>query len=229
MSDRGATSTSTRIRWWGFALFALVSAVHVGALVFGTDVIVYPTKLLLMPTLAAAVLWARPQRPGLAAVLLVGIGLSWFGDGAAFFFPFAADELPFMLLCFGLAHLAYIWLFLRLPRAHRVPAWTVVYAVWWVGMLLVLLPWLGALTIAVAAYGLVLGATATLSTRGGAIAAAGGAFFLASDTILALQLFTPDLLPDALTAPVVMLTYTIGQGLIACGVVRHLTPERSGS
>jgi uncharacterized membrane protein YhhN len=93
-----------------------------------------------------------------------------------------------------------------------------VYAVWWVALLLVLWPRLGALSIAVAAYGLVLGGTAALATRCHPLVVWGGAFFLASDTILAFRIFVPDAMPPW-TSPLVMLTYTVGQGLIAAGAI----------
>lgn len=222
-----------RTRWWGFALYALASAVHLVTLLIGPADLVYPTKLALMPALALAALWALRGGPrdmartrtaiAAASVLLVAIAFSWLGDGAAFFFPFASDELPFMLLCFGLAHLAYIVLFLRLLPRRPLAPWTLVYAVWWGVMLAVLWPHLGALTIAVALYGLILGGTAVAATRGSAITAVGGAFFLVSDTILALRLFFPG--GDALGDGWVMLAYTIGQGLLVYGVVRLIRSE----
>ena len=67
-------------------------------------------------------------------------------------------------------------------------------------------------------YGLVLGGTAVAASRCHPLVAAGGAFFLASDTILAFRLFMPDAMPDW-TSPLVMLTYCLGQGLIAAGVI----------
>ncbi|WP_448388760.1 lysoplasmalogenase family protein [Microbacterium aurum] len=219
-----------RTRWWGFGLYALVSAIHIVSGVVGPDVIVFPTKLMLMPALAIAALWAlrgsfdASTATRAASVLFVALAFSWLGDGAGFFFPFLDDELPAMLLCFGLAHLAYILLFLRFLPRRPVPRWTLVYAAWWVLMVAVLWPSLGALAIAVALYGLVLGGTAVAATRGGAITTAGGAFFLASDTILALRLFLPDQ-TGLLAGPWVMLTYTIGQGLLAYGIVRLLREE----
>ena len=125
-----------------------------------------------------------------------------------------------MLLCFGLAHLAYIALFARLPGARRVPLWTTVYAAWWIGMLILLWPHLGALQGAVAVYGLVLGGTAAMSARAGVLTAVGGAFFLASDTLLALRLFLPGV-SESLAGPWIMATYTIGQGLLAWGILRR--------
>ncbi|WP_454129978.1 lysoplasmalogenase family protein [Microbacterium aurum] len=219
-----------RTRWWGFGLYALVSAIHIVSGVVGPDVIVFPTKLMLMPALAIAALWAlrgsfdTSTATRAASVLFVALAFSWLGDGAGFFFPFLDDELPAMLLCFGLAHLAYILLFLRFLPRRAVPRWTLIYAAWWVLMVAVLWPSLGALAIAVALYGLVLGGTAVAATRGGAITTAGGAFFLASDTILALRLFLPDQ-TGLLAGPWVMLTYTIGQGLLAYGIVRLLREE----
>lgn len=208
--------------WWGFALFALVSAVHVGALVADAEPIVYPTKLILMPALALAALWALrgTGRRTVTVWLLAAIALSWLGDGAGFFFPFA-PTLPMMLLCFGLAHIAYMVLFLR-HGSKPIPPWTAAYALWWTAMLAVLWPHLGPLQLAVAIYGLVLGGTAALSARGGAITAVGGAFFLTSDTILAMRLFLPDEIAALFDGGWVMLTYTIGQGLIAWGIVRRV-------
>ena len=224
------TALRRRTRLWGFGLYAAVALVHVLTIVFSLDAAIYPTKLALMPALALAVVWAAPQAapradwPPVLTLLILALAFSWLGDGAAFFFPFFDDELPMMLLCFGIAHLLYIAIFMRHVRG-RVPAWTLVYVLWWAGMLWVLWPHLGALTIAVAVYGIVLGGTAAVSARGGALTALGGAFFLASDTILSLRLFVPGALSEAVGGPWVMITYTIGQGLLAYGIVR-LTARR---
>ncbi|RZI78850.1 MAG: lysoplasmalogenase [Microbacterium sp.] len=191
-----------------------------------------------MPALALAVLWAflgnsdtggaREPAPRRVIVLLVAaIAFSWFGDGASFFFPMFDDELPAMLLCFGVAHLLYIWLFVRPLARRRVPIWTLAYAVWWGVMIAVLWTHLGALLVPVMVYGLVLGGTAVAATRGGAITAIGGAFFLASDTILAFRLFLPGG-SESLAGPWIMLTYTIGQGLLAYGIMR-LHPDRAAA
>lgn len=205
--------------WWGFVPYAAVSLVHVVALLFEADAVAAPTKLLLMPLLALAVLWAgRGTGSGAPFVLLLGaIAFSWLGDGAGSFFP-GAPELPLMLGFFALAHVAYIWLFWRLLAVRPLPWWTVVYALWWIVLVAVLWPLLGGLAIAVAAYGLVLGGTAAAAARCHPLVAWGGALFLTSDSILAFRLFLPDAMPGW-TSPLVMLTYCLGQGLIAAGVV----------
>lgn len=227
-AQRTPASATSMTRWWGFWLYAALSAFHVGAIILshlhpGDDALVYPSKLLLMPALAFAASWALRGTAWSAAatVLLLAIGFSWLGDGAGFFFPFT-DKLPPMLACFGIAHLLYIWLFVRPVARRPVPMWSVIYGTWWIVMVLVLWPHLGVLAVAVAAYGLVLGGTAVVSTRGSAITAVGGVFFLASDSILAVRLFLEDALPAQLSGPGVMTTYTLGQGLLVFGIVRLL-------
>ena len=203
---------------WAFTPFVVVSLLHVVLLSMDSP-LAGPTKLLLMPMLAIPVLVsARRLAPRATLLLLVGALLfSWLGDGAGSFFP-TAPELPLMLLFFGIAHVAYIVLFARHLSTRRMPWWALVYAAWWIAMILFLGPHTGGLLVAVALYGLVLGGTAAFSARCSPVVAVGGAFFLASDTLLAFRLFLPDSLPPW-SSPAVMLTYTLGQGLIVAGAL----------
>lgn len=178
-----------------------------------------------------------------AALLLLALAFSWLGDGAGLFFPFFGAELPPMLICFGFAHLLYIALFTRglrdtrprragdtgagdaAPARRRLPRWTLVYAVWWIVMIVLLWPHLGALAVGVAVYGLVLAGTAAAAALGSRATALGGLLFLASDTLLALRLFLPG--ADAVIGDVaVMSTYGLGQGLLAAGTVALLRARR---
>jgi hypothetical protein len=211
---------------WAFLPYAVVSVLHVVLLTVDSP-LAGPTKLLLMPLLAVPVLVAAPRLHPRAAVVLMlaAVVFSWLGDGAGALFP-GAPELPLMLLFFGIAHAAYILLFARHLARRRMPWWALVYAAWWLAMMLLLGPHTGGLLLAVAVYGLVLGGTAAFSTRCHPLVAVGGAFFLASDTILAFRLFLPDGLP-AWSNPAIMLTYTLGQGLIIAGALvtlRRRTP-----
>ena len=176
-------------------------------------------------------------------LLLLALAFSWLGDGAGLFFPFFGAELPPMLICFGFAHLLYIALFTRglrdtrprraddtgagdaAPARRRLPRWTLVYAVWWIVMIVLLWPHLGALAVGVAAYGLVLAGTAAAAALGSRATALGGLLFVASDTLLALRLFLPG--ADAVIGDVaVMSTYGLGQGLLAAGTVALLRARR---
>lgn len=207
---------------WPFAPYAVVSLVHVVAIALKSPLVV-PTKMLLMPLLAFAVVlaWRRIAPRPAALLLILALLFSWLGDEAGVFFPFG-PELPLMLGFFGIAHVLYIVLFLRHMKVRRLPIWTIVFVLWWLLMIVVLGPHTGSLLIAVAAYGIVLAGTAATSARCHPIVTIGGAFFLASDSILAFRLFLPDAMPFW-TSPAVMITYTIGQGLIIAGALRTLT------
>lgn len=203
---------------WTFIPYITVSAIHVALLALESPA-AGPSKLVLMPLLAIPVLMSmRTIRSRAAlALLFAAIAFSWLGDSAGAFFP-DAPEVPLMLLFFGIAHLAYIALFMRHLAARRMPWWALVYAAWWIAMLVFLGPHTGGLLIAVGVYGLILGATAAVSTRCHPIVTIGGAFFLTSDTLLALRLFLPDSLPTWSNSAI-MATYTIGQGLIIAGAL----------
>lgn len=214
-----------------FLPYALASAVHVVLLTAGHP-LAGPTKLILMPLLAVAVLWAsasiRPWPRKVLLILVFAVLMSWLGDGAGAFFP-TLPELPMMLLCFGVAHLAYMWLFWRSTAVvvrRRLPLWAALYGVWWIVLVAVIGPATGALLVPVMIYGVVLGGTAALSARCGPVIAWGGFWFLVSDTILAFRLFLPELLPDW-AGGAVMLTYCLGQGLIAFGVVSRVVHTHS--
>ena len=201
--------------------YMVLSVVHVSAIALDSP-LAPPTKLWLMPLLALPVAAAAPRlRPrAVVALLLAALLFSWLGDSAGAFFP-TLPELPLMLGFFGIAHIGYIVLFLRFARIRRLPWWTLVYIAWWMGMLSILGPHTGGLFPAVAAYGLVLAGTAATAARCHPIVTIGGAFFLASDSILAFRLFLPEALPGWMS-PAVMITYTIGQGLIVWGVLHTL-------
>ena len=226
---------------FAFGPYVIVSVVHVIAL-FMHHELAPPTKLLLMPLLAfGAVIslvtaerdtsWHTAKRRVAvvtSAILLFGILTSWLGDGSATFFPMFDDELPMMLLCFGLAHLAYMWIFAMAPEIrtrNRLPKPVIGYGVLYVALIAVLLPHTGILAVPVIIYGLVLVGTAALSTLVSPVVAWGGFWFLMSDAILSLRIFVPEIMPQW-TSGVVMLTYTLGQLLIAVGVTRRIVATR---
>lgn len=218
---------STRIRALvPFIPYLVVSIVHVVAR-FLEHPIDGPTKLMLMPALALGVIWAsatiKPWPRGVIALLVVSILFSWLGDGAAVFFPMFTDELPMMLLCFGLAHVGYLILMWRARgvAVNRIPVWAPIYALAYAALILVLMPHTGSLTFPVMIYGLLLAGTAAMASRCGPVIAWGGAWFLVSDAILSLRIFLPETMPDW-TSGMVMLTYTLGQGLIAAGIIAAL-------
>ncbi|MFF6998724.1 lysoplasmalogenase [Streptomyces sp. NPDC008313] len=191
--------------------FALLAAVDLTSLAAGSEPGHLVAKPLLMPLLATYAAMCRAPRL-LVAALLCG----WGGDLLLLF-----DAQPAFLAgmaSFAAGHVCYLLLFARsAPRARGALlascyalALVVTVALLWSG-----LP--GGLRAPVAGYSLLLTAMAHRATRLGVTAAAGGALFMLSDTLIATgvaglpQLPRPDLW--------VMLTYTAAQYLLVSGVL----------
>ncbi|MEU9733619.1 lysoplasmalogenase [Streptomyces sp. NPDC048002] len=193
--------------------FGLAATVDLGSLAAGFDAGHTVAKPLLMPLLAGyAALSGAPRI--LVAALLFG----WGGDVALLF-----DAEPAFLLgmaSFAAGHVCYLLLF-RAPGTHRafpflcysLALTTTVASLW---------PDLPAdLRIPVAGYSLLLTAMAyRAGARFGAVAGAGGALFLLSDTLIAAGVAEwpepprPDLW--------IMLTYIAAQFLLVHGSLRAL-------
>ncbi|SIO16813.1 lysoplasmalogenase [Agromyces cerinus] len=208
-----------------FAPFLVASALHLVLLYLGPAWSVTATKALLMPLLALAVVLLVPPFRAPVPLLLSGIAFSWGGD-VLLSFPgdgwFAAGLGSFLL-----AHVAYIVLFLRMPRARRhPPAWSYVYWAWMIVVLGLLLPHAGALAAPIVLYAAAIGTMAMCASMHGRWIVLGGAFFVASDSVLALGRFLPGY-EFAAHDFVVMSTYLAAQGLIALGVVAAVRSGRA--
>lgn len=206
-----------------FLPYVVISIVHCVLIIFQLPGSGFATKQLLMPALALAAIWSvwrvRPWPRSAMVLILLALVASWVGDGAGLFFR-GLPTLPIMILFFAVAHIAYIVLFWRAPdmnAAKRVPRWALIYAGWWVATLALVGPHAGALFVPLAIYGVVLGLTAALSPKLSKTVAWGGAFFLVSDTLIALKEFMG--LPQLVSDLVIMPTYTLGQGLIVFGAI----------
>lgn len=203
--------------------FAGVALVHLVAQLTGAGVVADTTQVVLMP-LMAAVLWCETSSPRarLVSLSLVALGMSWLGDSA----PKAANGDAAFLVMIGfflLAQLAYIAAFLPFRRrsvlhVHRVRLLAYVGAV--AVLVLACAAGAGALFVPVLVYGACLGAMAVLSTGVDRLTAVGGALFLVSDGLIALDAFV-----DGFGLPaqdfVVMATYLAAQALIVAGVLRQ--------
>lgn len=218
-------TSSTRTTIAAFAPYVVVAAAHLVILYTGPGWAITATKALLMPLLVLAVVVAgRPLTGATVRYLVLAIAFSWAGD-VALSFP---GPIAFVvgLGCFLGAHVVYIGVFVRMPRAKRLPpAWTLVYAAWYAVFLALLGPHTGALLVPVALYGLVLAAMAATAGWHGPLVAVGGALFVLSDSVLGLGRFLPGY-DFALHDLVVMSSYLAAQGLIAAGVLRMLRMER---
>lgn len=201
-----------------FTPYAVVGILHIGALALDLVALSTFTKPLLMPLVLAGLLFALPRwRTQVALLASLAILFSWAGDVALA----STGELAFLvgLGFFLLAHIAYLVVFLRKLRMVKLPTLAIVYALWWLGLVVVLAPHLGSLLIPVAVYGLVLGAMGALALRCDIRIAVGGALFVISDTLLGLDRFLPGFDLWQVHA-LILATYIGAQGLIALGIVR---------
>ncbi|WP_019136976.1 lysoplasmalogenase [Cellulomonas massiliensis] len=217
---------STAARCWA-AAFVVVALVQVSAELAHADALARVTQWMVMPLLAAALAtatrWPRGRR---VTGALVALGFSWLGD----LLPSFAGGSAFLTMvgCFLLAQVAYVVAFLpdvRRSVVHRRPAALVGYALALVLLVGLCAPHAGPLLVPVAVYGGVLTAMAVLSTGVSRLAGVGGAVFLLSDALIALDAFVPGW---ALPAQGfwVMSTYCLGQALLAAGVARRHAGER---
>ena len=192
----------------------VVGLVHLGAILLSLPDVVEWTKPLLMPALAIGLIWAAPERRSPAVLLgVIALLFSWVGDVTLRWFVVG-------LVFFLLAHIAYLVLFVTRLAERRMQWWAAAYAVWLVVLLTILGASTGSLLIPVIAYGTVLCVMAAFASRCNRWVAWGGALFVASDSILAINKFLPDAgipLADFL----IMVTYIAAQTLIVWGLLRH--------
>lgn len=210
---------------WAAAL-ALVTAVHlVAQLVAQDQLLADATQILLMPLLFGAVYCATAaKRPRLVRLVLIALVFSWLGDTVPRFMDGDNGFLA-MVGCFLVAQLFYIaalWPLRRSSVATRVMP-SAPYLAAFAALVLACGPGAGSLLIPVVIYGLALVLMAMLSTGLGALAGVGGAIFLISDGLIALRSFTTMELPGA--SFWIMLSYVVGQGLIAMEVIQRTGRE----
>ncbi|MGD7786995.1 lysoplasmalogenase family protein [Propionibacteriaceae bacterium Y1700] len=218
-------------------LLVVTTAVHLWAQWSGPLVLLEVTLFLLMPLLIICVLAGTRRRTGATGVLVVALILSWFGDvsgtalvrgllvdvGVSWAAALAAGAFLVKLVCFLLAHLAYIALFASHWRTSVVGRrrWRLIpYGMAVVVIVGVLLPYAAALGPAIVVYGVVIALMAAMATGLGRAATVGGVLFMFSDTLVAVQQFVPGV-SVTLTGVLIMLTYVAAQALLAYGLVRH--------
>ncbi|WP_367140500.1 MULTISPECIES: lysoplasmalogenase [Streptomyces] len=202
------------------ALFGAVALAHLGALLAAPSAALF-TKPALMPLLAAYVL-ARGGPRLLVVALLFGCG----GDTLLQI----GGDLPFLLGMgsFAAGHVCYLVLCSRhgSPGGARTRRLAAGYGAAWLVTVALLWPGLEAgLRVPVALYSLLLVTMALCATRTLPLAAAGGALFVVSDTLIATGVAG---WPQAPAAQFwVMLTYIGAQLLLAEGILRSAIPPNA--
>lgn len=193
-----------------FAVFCALGVLDLAAVALGWHVVALAAKPLLMPVLA---LWAARQ--GAPRALVAALLCGWGGDmllevgGAAFLVGMG---------CFAAGHVCYLRLFARRGALTGGRARYAAYGALWAVMVVLLWPGLDpGMRGPVAVYSLLLTTMAAGSYGLNRIAAAGGALFLLSDTLIATDLADWPQPPGP--GVWVMLTYLAAQALLAAGVL----------
>lgn len=196
-----------------WAPYLLVSAWHLYGTLPGVTGVAGPTKGLLMPLLLVTLLQSVPHAAnGLTLVAAAAVVLSWLGD-------ITIGTFLVGLSFFLLAQVIYTILFARLKGRLRPWAWCVfaycaVLSVW-------LVPHTGSMAVPVVLYAAAIASMAFFAAGVNIVTFVGAAFFVLSDSLLAVNRFV-----GTVDVPysdfLVMATYLLGQGLIVLGVSRRL-------
>ncbi|NEA36747.1 lysoplasmalogenase [Streptomyces sp. SID13031] len=194
--------------YWG------ATVVQVAAVAFDIKVLKQASKVTLMPLLLS---WTRAQDdipPLIQAALLASAA----GD-----LLLETDLQLAGIAAFAAAHACYLAVYLSKPgeRSWRVLA---AYGALWAALIALLSRDLGSQRVPVAAYALLLTATAVASKWHGPRSGLGGALFLVSDALIAMRLAGRDF-PGR--GALVMSTYATGQYLLASGARKREHPSQS--
>ena len=200
------------------ACFGAVAAVDLVAELVGWHPIALVCRILLMPLLAWCC-WTRAVRhTRLVILVLIALGLSWLGDLNAT----VLVKISFFLI----AQIVYIVAFRPYWRRSLIarPPLLTAYGIGLVALIGVVVAAAGPLAGPVAVYGASLAVMAVLATGVSRLTGFGGALFLISDIVLAVELFVaPGAIPYALF--VNMALYLPAQLMITLGVLERVSAE----
>lgn len=208
-----------------WAVYALVVAVHLGALLTESSLTQRVTQPLFAPLLIAILLVSAPSRHRTTVPLTAGLFFAWLGDTMP---PFLPQMLrPAAVLLFLVALVLYCLALLPLWARNREPlrlALAIPYAGVVIGLFVACADGAGEMTLLVAAYATVLATMAFLSSGGNGMTWMGGTLFLLSSSLLAMDWFLPGA-AIMYSSVWVMLTYALGQALLVAGMLR-IIPSR---
>ncbi len=215
-------------------IFILVTAGYVCVNEAGYNFYGLFLKPLIIPALIGFVLFSTQSiRSRYKNLLLTGLLFSWAGDVLLMFEKYNSLFFIFGLIAFLLAHVFYIVLFGRIKMVNNIsarPFFILIAVAYYAILMRWLLPHLGALKIPVIVYGAVISIMFLLAmhlfkiagTYAGKILFFGAAFFVVSDSLLAVNKFYS---PFAGAGIYIMSTYALAQLLICKGMILLLSSE----
>jgi len=206
----------------GFILLSLAALLAVAYLATGFGLPMdYPATVALKASgiLLLAVYAARQN----AYLLALALAFSAIGDAMLALQP---ARMTLGIGAFGLAHILYAWIFLRVLRSRGLRglvgyALAAIIAVFGVIMLIWLQPGMGELRVPATIYNgiiLVMAAIAALS-KARWLAVIGALLFVGSDSLIALDLFKD--IDPAWRGPTVWISYVAAQFCLTLGLIRE--------
>ncbi len=204
------------------ACFALIATVDLVAELAGWPQVALVCRFLLMPVLGWFCWTTAARRSHLVILVLIALGFSWLGDLSA---P-VLIKIGFFLV----AQIVYVVAFRPFWRLSLIarPPLLMAYGIALSGLIGVVAAAAGPLAAPVAVYGVSLAVMAVLATGVSRLTGVGGALFLVSDIVLAVELFVaPGVIPYALV--VNMALYLPAQLMITLGVLQQVSAEVESS
>ena len=211
-----------------FFLFSLVSIAEVALISTGNETFRLISKPLIIPTLAATYLAATSRtKPFYKDAVLMGLLFSWFGDVLLHFEGYFIPG----LISFLTAHIFYIFFFSSTQSANTSffklrPVMLIAVIAYLIELMLLLWPHLGGMKAPVLLYGITISTMLSaafwqyqkLDNTTAIYLIIGAGFFVASDSILALNKFKK---PFDSAGIYIMSTYILAQLFIVLGAIRY--------
>ena len=198
--------------------FGVVAALDLVAEFFEWHPVALVCRILLMPLLAWCCWTAAARRNQLVILVLIALGFSWLGD--------LSTAVLIKIGFFLVAQIVYVVAFRPYWRLSLVarPPLLIAYGIALAGLIGMVAAAAGPLAGPVAVYGVSLAVMAVLATGVSRLTGIGGALFLVSDIVLAVELFVaPGAIPHALF--VNMALYLPAQLMITIGVLQQVSAE----
>lgn len=220
--------SKVKINYW-LLLFAIDSMLELASQLFNWNFLSLFSKPLLMPLLIGYFVSAsRANRSPLKKFVVLALVFSWVGDTVLMFQNIDGMYFIIGLVAFLLAHVMYIVGFTKLKnsttKVERL-AIIVFFLAYSATLVIFLWPGLGNMKAPVMLYALVLTIMGVLgvikSTTNHPYITFGVLFFVASDSILALNKFLIDV---PFNGMLIMGTYIAAQWLIVAGVSKRINP-----
>jgi uncharacterized membrane protein YhhN len=211
-----------------FFLFTLVSIAEITLISTGNETMRLISKPLIIPTLAATYLVSTSNgKPFYKDAILMGLLFSWIGDVLLHFEGYFIPG----LISFLTAHVFYIFFFSSTQSTNTSffklrPVMLIAVIAYLIELMHLLWPHLGGMKIPVLLYGITISTMLSaafwqyqkLDTTTALYLIFGAGFFVASDSILALNKFKK---PFDLAGIYIMSTYILAQLFIVLGAIRY--------